>query len=707
MGCASGLLNVFTPAHRLIIFHLIRLSFGLQKLKKTLSFQCRCKTPPLGISIALLMWRMKPFDLPSFARLVDKPAIIVGVAVVLTAVLMNLEFNSLEAKLYDFRMMKGMAPKPDSQITLVTLDDQTVQSTGEFSPLPLDLHVKFLESLESYSPKAIGYLVNLNHVNQVNPDLFEGEWGPRFVESARRFESRGVPVILGTPFDVTGEVIPPYPLSSLSHSIAVIHRDGNVFSGDKTTRRALVELYGRPAFHLALARATGLGENYSPRGTFLVPEADGTFFFFRYHDTAEKQDPFKYTRVSFSDILQKKVPREAIDGKILLVGTYNRQNPADSAISPYAEIGANTPKLTVHANILDSMMRNDSVVQAPGWVTALMTFLLVLFVVTWIVQAPPLNGLAASVGLAAGFLLLGHLLFHGFGTNRGYWINESVPLMGILFGYYFIVPYRLIREHQKRSSFQRRNEVLMQVEELKTNFLSLVTHDLKTPVAKIQGLAEVLLRNTYDRLFPKDIDTVQNIIHSTEDLNRFITSILELTKAESKNFKLQLESKDVNQLIEQSIEGFQTHAKSKDIRIQSNLEPLFPVKIDPKLMSKVINNLIDNAIKYSPQGSDVVVSSRELKDRIEISVQDQGDGISEEDRKSLFTRFFRGQNEVTKSVSGTGLGLYLTKYFVEAHQGQVEVDSLPGKGSTFRIRLPLNLELSDKENSYVSRTRSG
>src|SRR5207237_587377 len=93
--------------------------------------------------------------------------------------------------------------------------------------------------------------------------------------------------------------------------------------------------------------------------------------------------------------------------------------------------------------------------------------------------------------------------------------------------------YRLIREYKKRWDYQKKNELLTQVEELKTNFLSLVTHDLKTPVARIQGLAEVILKKSSERLLENDKTTLQHIIDSTDELNRFISSILELSKVES------------------------------------------------------------------------------------------------------------------------------------------------------------------------------
>lgn len=651
---------------------------------------------------------VKPIDLRTVIRFLDKPAILAVVAAVMTAVLMNFEFNSLEANLYDLRMTWGGHGATSDSIALVTLDEKTTAALGDFAPLSLDQHVKFIEALEFYSPKAIGYLINMNHVNQVHPELFDGELGLRFVDAARRFEARSIPFIVGTPFDVNGEVLPPYPLSSLEHSIALIHKDGNVFSSDKVTRRALVALSGRPAFHLALARATrSVSEDFLPRGTYSIPDIDASYFFFRYHDNKQATDAFKYPRLSYIDIIQHAVPPELIAGKTLLIGTYVRDNPTDSSLVPSVGQGASSPKLVIHANILDSILKNDGIARSPSWLNALTIFLFILFVVSWVVQARPLSGMLASGALASSFLSIGHFLF---GSSTGLWIHESQPLMGILFGYYFVVPYRLLREYQKRWDYQRQNELLKQVEELKTNFLSLVTHDLKTPVARIQGLAEVIQRSASSRLLSEDLNNLQSIIGSTEELNRFITSILELTKVESNHLQIKLESKDVNALIESSVEGFQTHAHRKNIEVVTKLDPLFPVKIDPSLISKVINNLIDNAIKYSPENSQIVVQSREVGDWVEISVKDQGVGLSEEDKMSLFRKFFRVRNEATSRISGTGLGLYLTRYFVEAHLGQVEVQSEKNKGSTFIIRLPLNLDVKglrtgQKETNYVQSTR--
>ncbi|MCC7440070.1 MAG: CHASE2 domain-containing protein [Bdellovibrionales bacterium] len=634
----------------------------------------------------------------------ERQLAILAAAAGLTAILSNFEFTFLEARLYDFRMTRGALPEPDPRILLVELDDATTRTLDEFAPLSLDYHAQLLEKIAKLRPRAVGYLVNMNHVNQVNPDQFPGEWGTRFMDAVRRMESEGTSFAFGTPFDVSGEVVPPFPLGSLSHAIAVVHKDGNVFSSDKVTRRALTRFYDRPTFHMLMAQSSGLvPEGFRPRGSFRVPEAESEYFFFRYHGStvlpsagpAETADPARpiYRRISFLDVLEGRVPDDTWAGKIVLVGTLSRQNPGDFATTPFSAAPFQSPKLFIHAHILDSILHDNGVVMAPRWLNWAITFLASLAVLGWVLNSTPLYGVFATLGLGLFILLLGQLVFQELGPWNGVWIEQSHPLVAIALAYYLVVPYRLIREYKKRWDYQRRTEILTQVEELKTNFLSLVTHDLKTPVARIQGLAEVLLSKAGERLVERDKETVNHIISSTDELNRFISSILELTKIESNRLKLNLESRDVNQLVERAVAGFKAQARASRIELAADLEPLFPIKLDPSLISKVLNNLLDNALKYSPGGSTVVVRTREAEECVEISVCDQGVGLSPEEIDSLFTKFYRAKNDATAKVHGTGLGLYLSRYFIEAHMGRVEVESVKGGGSTFRIVLRQDLEI--------------
>jgi signal transduction histidine kinase len=664
--------------------------------------------------------KFPPIKMRSLLERNERSIVIALGAILLTTFLMNLEFNWIESALYDFRMRTGTQPSASKDIVLISIDDATLTKLDELSPLPLDQHVKLLELLEQVRPRSIGYLVDMNQVAQAHSDQVRSPWGARFAGVASRLEAQGVPFLLGTPFDINGEVIPPFPLSAVPHAVSVIHKDGNVFGEDKITRRALLSLYGKPAFHLELAhRLTGRPLDVPMRGQFSDPAIEASYFFFRYHGptgygprAGKKTD---YTVYSMIDLFEGRVPKSRLEGKIVLVGSVSRTDSDDYALTPYSKRAFANPKLIVHANILDAVLSNGGIVRSPDWLNWVTTFLVTAFVIWSVFTYTPLYGVFNTLVLAAGFVLVGQILF----SMRGLWIRESQPLVGIFLSYYLAVPYRLIQEYKRRWDYQRKNEILMQVEELKTNFLRLVTHDLKTPVARIQGLAEMVLRRAASKLDESDCRSLEHITQSTEELNHFITSVLELTKVESDRVVLNLETKDVNQIVERLLERFEPQSKSMDIRLVTDLEPLFPIRLDSSLIMKVLTNIVDNAMKYSPPGSEVLIKTADLGETIEISVKDQGIGLSPEELDSLFTRFYRAKNDQTTKVSGTGLGLYLTKFFVEAHRGRVEVASEKGVGSEFKIILPADLTedsvqpgltspaLSHKGVPHVSRTRSG
>src|SRR5690606_891512 len=118
-------------------------------------------------------------------------------------------------------------------------------------------------------------------------------------------------------------------------------------------------------------------------------------------------------------------------------------------------------------------------------------------------------------------------------------------------------------------------------------------------------------------------------------------------------------------------------------------EPLFSLRYDVRLMKRVIANLVENAIKYSPENTAITVSSKDEHDRVLVSIEDQGFGISAEEQGKIFGKFYRGHSAGKSGSKGTGLGLYLVKYFVELHKGGVTVSSAEGKGSRFTVSLPV------------------
>jgi len=620
------------------------------------------------------------------------------VAIVTTTLLSQIKFDGLEAKLFDFRTTFANRHEASKDIIIVTIDDKTEEKLDDFSPLIIEHHAELLLQLTNYQPKSVGYLVDFNIVAQNSNNFFESTWSQEFLDRATELQVKGTNLILGTPFDVTGERLPPYPISQVPSALSVLHEDGSQFAGDNITRRALLNLVGKDSFHLELAKSY-LGPNKinanTVHGMFIENEINASYFHFRYH-RSQNGGLFKpYPVYSFIDIINGIIPKEKIQNKIILIGSSVMENPHDFARTPFEKAPFAFPNFFVHANIIDSIIQNDGISKSSPYFDFILALLCSFTVFYFVISYSPSIGLLITLLEASIVLSISHWAFQGgFGLN-GFWINESFPLVGILVTYYLAVPFRLFNEHKKRSDYQQKNKILVEVEQLKSNFLSLVTHDLKTPVARIQGLSEVLRRECGDKLSESDLKNLQHIEASSEELNDFISKILELSKIESDKIHLQLESKDINGIIETVVKKLEHSAKKKNISLSLELEPLFPINIDPSLVSKVLSNIIENAIKYSPDDSTVSISTSEKGEHVQIAITDSGVGISESELKSLFTKFFRAKNESTQLLKGTGLGLYLSKYFIDAHHGKIEIESEKNSGTKVIITLPQNIKRND------------
>ncbi|MBC7456915.1 MAG: HAMP domain-containing histidine kinase, partial [Bdellovibrionaceae bacterium] len=187
---------------------------------------------------------------------------------------------------------------------------------------------------------------------------------------------------------------------------------------------------------------------------------------------------------------------------------------------------------------------------------------------------------------------------------------------------------------------------------------------------------------------PDTKDDLNNLKDYSEELNRYIQSILKLLRVESKEFKIYKETADLNGVIENVVDRLKPLATAKNIDLQLNLEPMFLIEFDVTLMTEVILNLIENAIKYTASNGVINIHTTETDFDVRVEVQDTGEGISHEDLEHIWKKFSRGKNQDLKT-KGSGLGLYLAKYFIELHGGKISVKSELGKGTVFYIRLPI------------------
>jgi len=220
---------------------------------------------------------------------------------------------------------------------------------------------------------------------------------------------------------------------------------------------------------------------------------------------------------------------------------------------------------------------------------------------------------------------------------------------------------------------------------VKDQFLSIVSHELRTPLTTIKGYSQMLKRKMVDdmegRRFAETIDA------QVARLSRLVDDLLDATRFARGQFDIKRERVNLVPILEDVIARFRLVASQHNLRLEI-LDDLPPGEWDHDRLEQVMNNLVSNAIKYSPGGGDVTVAAWRESARVVVAVRDRGMGIPEEDQARLFERFYRGSME-GQDIKGMGLGLYVTQRIVEAHGGEISLQSTPGEGSEFRFTLPL------------------
>jgi PAS domain S-box-containing protein len=231
---------------------------------------------------------------------------------------------------------------------------------------------------------------------------------------------------------------------------------------------------------------------------------------------------------------------------------------------------------------------------------------------------------------------------------------------------------------------------------LKDTFISVVSHELKTPVAIIKGYAETLRRPEARRNPALIEEMLSSITEESDRLARLVDDLLDASRLQAGRLPFRdIEDVDLRLIARRVIERYTPQAPTADParqhRLVLNFTPAddFPtVRGDPQRLEQVLDNLVSNAIKYSPRGGVVEIKGEASAVEVVISVRDEGIGIPLEEQERIFTRFHRVESPETRAVAGTGLGLYLTRAIIQAHGGRCWVDSIPGQGATFYVALP-------------------
>ncbi len=224
------------------------------------------------------------------------------------------------------------------------------------------------------------------------------------------------------------------------------------------------------------------------------------------------------------------------------------------------------------------------------------------------------------------------------------------------------------------------------VEEVRRDFVANVSHELQTPLTTLVGYGEALADSVADPVRVREIAVV--IRRQSARMSALVRDLLDLSRLESEGFTPELEVVEIESLVRELSESWAAEAREKGLDFETGVEPGLSARADRRLLYQALENLVENAIRYVPKGRRVRVEGRRVPGGIELSVADDGEGIPREDQARIFERFYRVEKGRARAGGGTGLGLAIVKHVAEAHGGRVELESAPGRGATFRIRLP-------------------
>lgn len=230
------------------------------------------------------------------------------------------------------------------------------------------------------------------------------------------------------------------------------------------------------------------------------------------------------------------------------------------------------------------------------------------------------------------------------------------------------------------------NARLREADRLKDEFVALISHDLRTPLTSITGYVELALE---DELSEEVRGFLRVVSRNAERLLALVNDLLFVARLQAGELSLEAAEVDLGELVRDSVHSMEPRAAAKAIALTSAVEPVPLVWADRGRILQVLDNLVSNAVKFTPQGGTVHVSLLRNGGSLVVEVTDSGIGISRQDQRGLFERFFRAENAVERQVPGTGLGLYISRVIADAHAGRLTVRSELGRGSTFRLELPL------------------
>jgi signal transduction histidine kinase len=239
-----------------------------------------------------------------------------------------------------------------------------------------------------------------------------------------------------------------------------------------------------------------------------------------------------------------------------------------------------------------------------------------------------------------------------------------------------------------RRALSEQNKRLRELDRLKDEFLSLVSHELRTPLTSIRGYLDLVLDGEAGEINPEQRRFLEAVERNSGRLLRLVGDLLFVAQADAGRLSLERASVDLSELAAHCVEEAAPAATEKSVSLVLLAQPVPSLVGDRGRLAQVLDNLVSNALKFTPEGGTVQVRTQADGDHVMLEVEDTGIGIPAADQPRLFERFFRSAVAEDQAIPGTGLGLAIVKAIVEAHSGQISISSREGVGTTFRVVLP-------------------
>jgi signal transduction histidine kinase len=228
-----------------------------------------------------------------------------------------------------------------------------------------------------------------------------------------------------------------------------------------------------------------------------------------------------------------------------------------------------------------------------------------------------------------------------------------------------------------------------EIDNAKNEFLSITSHELRSPMTPMKAQLQMLQEGYFGKLTKKQKESLKIVVRNADRLDNIIVDFLEISRIEAARLKFDFREIDITKTIKETAKFMEAFAKEKNIKIDVKTEKLPIIEADPDRISQVLRNLMNNAIKFSPENSKIIVEAEQKKNHIQLSVMDHGIGLNPGNKIRVFEPFYQVEDASRRKHGGTGLGLAICRGIVESQKGKIWVDSKPGYGSKFYFTMPL------------------